>query len=121
MKELLYIYIFIYLKSNENKFIREYTLFRSGLNINENNNMNQIKRKIRIGIYSVSLSDGGLQRITAKLINYLEDTKIFKIYLFSQKEKEENEYTIPENIKRVVVRNKNDVSYLLKTIKKKKN
>lgn len=117
---IIYFFIFLYLKSNESEFIKDYLEFQSGLNFNISSNNKQIKRKIRIGIYTVSLSDGGLQRITARLINFLDSLKIFKIYLFNQKEKEPNEYKISNNINRVVIKNKNDVQYLLKKIKKKK-
>ena len=63
-----------------------------------------IKNNIKIGIYVYNLKNGGTQRITSLLINYIYNIKIFNIYLFIQKEKEENEYIIPSQIKRIRIR-----------------
>lgn len=63
-----------------------------------------IKNNIKIGIYVYNLKNGGTQRITSLLINYIYNIKIFNIYLFVQKEKEENEYIIPSQIKRIRIR-----------------
>ena len=61
-----------------------------------------------------------MQRITSKLINYLDTRQIFKIYLFTQKEKEENEYEISTNIKRVIIKNPKDTYLLIRNIYKNK-
>ena len=61
---------------------------------------------IRLGIYTYSLKGGGTERVTALLINYLSIEKNFYIYVFSQKKKEENEYKIPEYIKRRYINEK---------------
>ena len=61
-----------------------------------------------------------MQRITSKLINFLEKIKIFRIYLFNQKDKEENEYKISDNINRVVIKKLKDPKYLIKQLIKKK-
>ena len=115
-------FIKINIKDKESNFKRDFDQFKSELkfNFNINNNKNQFNNKIRIAIYTVSLSDGGLQRITAKLINYFEGLKIFKIYLFTQKEKEENEYKISDKIARVVIKNIFYPKFLIKQIKKNK-
>ena len=81
---------------------------------------NNINKKIRIGIHTVSLADGGLQRITAILINYLDELNIFKIYLFSLKGKEKEEYPISDKVKRVFIEKKNDGQYLVNKIIKNK-
>ena len=115
---IIYNYIYLSLKIKATKLNEEYSYIISELNINFTNN--KINRPIRIGIYTISLSDGGLQRITAKLINYLVKFKIFKIYLFNQREKEENEYKISERIERVVIKNTDDTKFLIDKINKKK-
>ena len=81
---------------------------------------NNINKKIRIGIYTHNLSNGGLQRITSILVNYLEKFKIFKIYLFTQTNREIGEYEISTNIKRVIIKKVTDVKYLIRKIKKTK-
>ena len=53
------------------------------------------------------MKNGGRARITAKLINLFYKINIFKIYLFTIRDKENNEYTIPVNIKRNVIKNNN--------------
>ena len=67
----------------------------------------KIKKKITIGIYTLCLKNGGRARITSILINLLNKIKIFNIYLFSLKNKEDNEYKIPLTIKRLVIKNQN--------------
>ena len=37
------------------------------------------------------------------LINYFHKIKIFKIYLFTIRNREEDEYIIPKNIKRIII------------------
>lgn len=81
---------------------------------------NNINSKIRIAIYTVSLSNGGLQRITSILINHFEKIKIFEIYLFCQKPKEKDEFTISENIKRILIKNPESINSLIEIIRKKK-
>ena len=70
---------------------------------------------INIAIYAFSIKNGGRSRITALLINYLYKINIFKIFLFTLKVIEEDEYVIPTNIKRFQIKN-----HLIKTINKNK-
>ena len=70
-----------------------------------------INSKVKIAIYSNSLSNGGVERNTALLINYLSTIKIFELYLFTDLIAEK-EYKISDNIKRVII------SYKLKNLKK---
>ena len=65
----------------------------------------KIKETIRIAIYTGTLYGGGRAKITAILINYLIKIKIFDIYLFTFSEKHENEYKIPNNTKRILIKN----------------
>ena len=60
-----------------------------------------INNEIKIGIYSYYLKNGGRARITSILLNYFSNIKIFKVYLLTNSNKDENEYKIKENIKRI--------------------
>ena len=53
----------------------------------------------------ICLKNGGRARLTSILINYLNKIKLFKIYLFTKVNKEDNEYLVPETIKRLVIKN----------------
>jgi len=90
----------------------------SKLNLNLNltiYNINKRKNKINIAIYAFSIKNGGRSRITALLIRYLFKINIFKIFLFTLKIIEEDEYIIPSNIKRFQIKN-----HLIKIINKNK-
>ena len=65
----------------------------------------KIQRKIRLGIYGYCMFNGGRARITALLVNYLYKIKIFKIFLFTIERQKENEYIIPNDIKRYEIKN----------------
>ena len=78
------------------------------LNINQKLNLTfkeTIKNKIRIGIYAYTMKNGGRARITALLLNYLNKINIFRIYLFTVRMKQDNEYIFPNNIKRIIKNN----------------
>ena len=76
---------------------------------------NNLKKKIKLGIYAYGIKNGGRARITSILINKLYKIKIFEIILFTRLRKDNNEYIIPESLKRIVIRNN-----LIKTLKKNK-
>lgn len=76
-----------------------------------------IEIKIKIAIFSPSLSNGGIERQTSLMLKYFNKVKIFKLFLFTISDKEENEYKIDSNIKRIII--KNDLIHILK--KKKIN
>jgi hypothetical protein len=80
---------------------------------------NKIINKIRIGIFTHSLRNGGIQRMSALLINYLYKTNIFNLYLFSQKNKQTEEFFIPNDIKRIFIP-KNKFNNIFKEINRKK-
>ena len=44
---------------------------------------NKIKTKIKIGIFTVGLKNGGRARITSQIIKYITKIIIFEIYLFT--------------------------------------
>ena len=70
-----------------------------------------------MGIEIPSLSNGGRERITALLINYLYKYHLFDIYLFTKTNKNRSEYKIPENITRIIVLGSEDIK--IKFINKK--
>ena len=63
------------------------------------------KKEIRIGIVVPSLSNGGAERQTSLLLNYFSKIKIFRLFVFTLKNKENNEYNIEDNIMRIVIKN----------------
>ena len=77
--------------------------------------LKKIKRKIKIAIYGYCIINGGRARITSILVNYFYRIKIFKIHLFTIESKKNNEYYIPEDIKRIEIKNN-----LIKILKKNK-
>ena len=64
-----------------------------------------LKNEINLGLYSYSLKNGGRARLTSTLINYFYKINLFKIFLFTKIGKEDNEYFIPEDVKRIVIEN----------------
>ena len=78
----------------------------------------KLNNKINLGIYSFGMRNGGRARLTSILINYLNNLKIFKICLFTILGKQDKEYLIPEDTKRMVI--KNNLNYLDKIISKNK-
>ena len=66
-------------------------------------NLNKIKYKIKIAIYTTYIGNGGRARITVLLLNYLYKIKMFDLYLFTF-EKQKSEYTIPIDTKRIIIR-----------------
>jgi len=91
-----------------------YLSIQKYLNLSFQNNLDSI---IRIGIYYYSIKNGGIERLISLLIKYLNKVKIFEIYLFTIV-KESNEYIIPNNINRKIV--KSNTLDLIKTIKRNK-
>ena len=78
----------------------------------------KLNNKINLGIYSFGMKNGGRARLTSILINYLNNLKLFKICLFTILSKQDKEYLIPGDIKRMVI--KNNIKYLNKIISKNK-
>ncbi len=79
----------------------------------------KIINKIKIGTFTYYLENGGRSRITSFLLNYLNRINFFKLYLFTVKNKDKNEYLIEENIKRILINDFN-INILIKNIVKKK-
>ena len=99
---------FFYIKISKSNLIdsKKYdSQIQIDLNLSFVKNLNN---KINIGLYSYCLKNGGRARLTSTLINYLYKIKIFNIYLFTKVSKQENEYFIPEDVKRIVIDNNID-------------
>ena len=79
-------------------------------------NLNEFENKIRIGIYAYTMKNGGRARLTSLLLNYLNTIKIFEIYLFTVRMKQDNEYIFPKTIRRIIIKN-NDLIKLIKKYK----
>lgn len=100
---------------NENKYLnKKYTKILESLNFTF---FQKIKNKIKIGIYTLSNKNDGVARIASLFLNYLDKTKIFNTFLFTIQNKEDNEYIIPDNTKRIIVKN---IKNLIKNILKEK-
>ena len=79
-----------------------------------------IKKKIKIAIFSSSIKNGGIERQTTLMLNYFNKVNFFDLYLFTKKDKEKNEYNLDKNIKRKVIKNnliqilvQNDIDILI--------
>ena len=107
-------FLTIKLKNYYKDFYDNYRKINTNLNLTVYKNIKE-KKKINIAIYSLGIKNGGRARITTLLIKYLYEIKIFKIFLFTCKLIEKDEYIIPSNIKRFRI--KND---LIKIINKNK-
>ena len=107
----LFLIIILLISNFNNKLIinKKYKDSQNNLNITF---QRKIKHKIKIAIYGYCIINGGRARITSILINHFYNIKFFKIYLFTVENKEDNEYYIPENVKRFVI--KNDLVKILK-------
>ena len=65
-------------------------------------NLKKGKGKIKIGIVAQSIKNGGCERQTSLLLNYLYQIKQFELVLITNKNKEEGEYYINSNIQRII-------------------
>ena len=82
---------------NKENFNQKYSAILKALDYN------LVKKKLRIAVYTFTISGGGRARMTTLLLNYLHKIKIFKLYLFT-KYKKKNEFIIPNDTKRVLVK-----------------
>lgn len=77
--------------------------------------INKNNKKIKLAVYAFGIKNGGRARVTSLLINYFIKLKLFDLFLFTKIEKEENEYKIPQNIPRIIIRDN-----IIKIINKKR-
>ena len=85
------IIIFFHFYINNNSKLNKLNLNKNYLNIQLNLNLtfqNTLKNKIKIGIYAYGLTNGGIARSTSLFLNNIYEIKIFDIFLFTQKKKE---------------------------------
>ena len=90
------------------KFIENQNKFN--LKIDKN-----ITKRINIAIYAFGVKNGGRARTTSLLINNLYKMNIFNFFLFTKRDKENDEYKLPDNLKRIIITNN-----LIKQIKRNK-
>ena len=81
------------------------------------NNFYKTNNIIKLAIYSHSLNNGGVERNTAILLNYISTIELFEIYLFTDIISN-NEYKISNKIKRVIISYKSN--YLKRQLLKNK-
>ena len=102
------------------KFLVKKSKIIKNLNLLKNNNESMLtnkkyNKKINFGIYSFSLRNGGIERLTALLLNYLSKEKIFNIYLLTKLKKSIEEYSIDNNVKRIYINDEKNLKiYLIK-------
>ena len=114
-KGLIILFLIFYsfkLKLNYDNINKNLLIIKNDFNLTI---INQIKKQINVAVYAFGIKNGGRARVTSLLINYFIKIKIFKLYLFTKVEKQENEYLIPQFIPRIVIKNK-----IIKIIKKYK-
>ena len=80
---------------------KEFTIGKY-LNLNLNNSE---QKKIKIGIYTIALLNGGRAKISSILINFLTEIKTFDIYLYTLSKKSKDDYLIPKTTKRIIIKN----------------
>ena len=79
---------------------------------------NKLEHKIKIAVYYTSIKNGGIERVNTLFLNYLNKAIIFKIYLLTHN-KQENEYPIPIDIKRIII-NPSKKNNLIKFLNREK-
>ena len=110
---IIFIKIYLQFIHISNQIISQnYIQIKNKYNISFNNG---IKNKLNIGIYAFGIKNGGRARSTALIINYFKRIKIFNLFLFTKRLKEDDEYKIPQKIKRISVKNN-----LINKVKKNK-
>jgi hypothetical protein len=90
-----------------------YLKIQNELNLTFNN---KIDNKINVAIYYNSIKNGGIERLITLLLDYFSTINIFNTFLLTWHNKEKNEYSIPLNTQRIVVkhRRRNDIIKILK-------
>ena len=111
---------------NKILLINYFELNKNFLNINNNLNLNlfyqyKIKNKIKIATFTYYLENGGRARITSLLFNYLYNIKIFNLFLFTIRNKDDNEYFIQAKINRILINNFTIIKLIKFILKKRIN
>ena len=102
---LIFTFLFfsLFIKINNNN-IREQPLNNNDLDIKK---YFKIKELIKVGYFCESIKYGGVERVISLLLNYLSEEKYFIHYLITKKEILEDEYPIPNDIKRISLKEEN--------------
>ena len=79
----------------------------------------KMTNKIKLGIYTRNITIGGIQRETTLFLNYLKSSKIIELYLITLNIEEKEVFYVPENIKRIFLKDEN-IYTLIRQIKKKR-
>ena len=111
---------------SEHEGVNYFELNKNFLNINNNLNLNlfyqyKIKNKIKIATFTYYLENGGRARITSLLFNYLYNIKIFNLFLFTIRNKDDNEYFIQAKINRILINNFTIIKLIKFILKKRIN
>lgn len=106
-KKKIIIIVLLYLFSIDIKFYYNNFEFFNFYN-------NSLNKKINIGLIAKSIKNGGIERASSLICYYFKKVKIFKLFLFTFKKNEKNEFIIDNKIKRTIITKKN----LIKHIKK---
>ena len=97
-KKLIYkIIILIILIINKNWYYNYYKL--------NNFYENSLNKKINIGLFAKSLKNGGAERSTSLICYYFNKVQIFKLFVFTLENKQNNEYFLDDNIERIIIKN----------------
>ena len=108
---LLFFYLILF-KRNQN-------IFKNIDTKDKTKSKKKLDNLIRIGIYVHSLSNGGVERNTALLLNHLSIIKNYEIYLFYNI-KNHNEYGISLNIQRINININSEKNTLKRKLLNKK-
>ena len=95
--------------------------FNIDINFNSFFHSKIITNIIKVGTFSYYLENGGRSRTISLLFNYLYRFKIFNLYLFTVKKKNNNEYLIQRNINRILINNFTLNKLIQKIVKKRIN
>ena len=97
-KKLIYkIIILIILIINKNWYYNYYKL--------NNFYENSLNKKINIGLFAKSLKNGGAERSTSLICYYFNKVQIFKLFVFTLENKQNNEFFLDDNIERIIIKN----------------
>ena len=96
-KIIILITIILYLFINSNNLYNNYFKLN---NLYENS----LKKKINIGIFANSLKNGGAERSTSLICYYFNKVEIFKLFVFTLENKQNNEFYLDDNIERLIVK-----------------
>ena len=108
---ILVIYL-INIEKNKSLINKNFIKNKNKFNLKFDNN---IKKRINIAIYAYGIKNGGRARSSSLLINNFYKLDIFNLFLFTKIDKEKDEYKLPDNLKRIIIRNN-----LIKQIKRNK-